>query len=110
MNIDISTWSNENIYVITRDELIAYKLAGSKLWYIKTIRCSKCGNCCKIHPKNGAYFPLDSNGHCCYLTKDGDKYVCVAGMAKYIACIVGEPTGAEYNKFRCCIEYKEVLD
>jgi hypothetical protein len=108
MKIDIEIPDNFNgatLYLVTRSELVAKKDAGDPRWHIKSVRCGRCGNCCRVHPKSGAYFKTKPDGSCIHLQEDGNRMACIAGMAKPLACVVGEPEGAEYAKFGCCIEW-----
>lgn len=106
MSVSVPDWADtENLYLITRSELVAKKLTG-EFWKVKTVRCNKCGNCCKSHPITGAYFPVKEDGSCINLVSDGKYSICSLGMEKPLACALGEPEGDEYTKFNCCIEYK----
>jgi len=109
VKIELPKWtSGSNLYIISRNELVAYKKAGSKEWKVKKKRCNKCGRCCTVHPKEGSYFPTKPDGSCIHLIDDGRYRICKLGMEKPLACVLGEPEGAEYEKFKCCIEYKTV--
>lgn len=106
IKIEIPDWADrENLYLLSRTELVAFKMVGAD-WKIKYRRCNKCGRCCMVHPKEGAYFPLKSDGSCIHLVEDGGDKICDLGMEKPMACVVGEPEGAEYKKFKCSIKYK----
>lgn len=106
IEIEIPDWCNsENLYLISRNELIAKKLVNEE-WRIKIVRCNQCGRCCEIHPKEGAYYPLKEDGSCINLILDGENKICKLGMEKSLACVLGEPEGQEYKQFNCCIEYK----
>jgi len=108
IELELPDWVNaENLYLITRNELIAKKMSGQS-WEIKTTRCNKCGHCCEIHPKVGAYFPLKENGECIHLRREGRKKMCYLGMEKPLACVLGEPEGMEHKKIKCKIKYKVV--
>lgn len=98
-------YADKNLYLVTRSELVAKRMA-SYAWEVKKGRCSQCGKCCMEHPANGSYFDLTSEGYCINLKKDGpDRWVCSLGMGKPLACIVGEPEGAEHEHFGCSIRY-----
>jgi len=102
IEFDLPDWvDSENLYIISRNELVAYKLPNEP-WKIKTVRCKRCGECCKVHPKNGAYYPLKKDGSCIHL----ENNQCKLGMEKLLACVLGEHTGKEYSRFNCSIEYK----
>lgn len=106
IEIDIPDWcKNENLYLLNKNELIAFKMVDSG-WQIKSVRCNKCGECCKHHPKEGAYFPIKGDGSCVHLVKDGNAFICELGMEKPLACVLGEPEGKEYKQFGCSIKYK----
>ena len=105
VEIEIPDWCNaENLYLLTSNELIAFKMENSN-WKIKKVRCNKCGRCCMIHPKEGAYFQLKEDGSCINLIKQGDTFTCKIGMEKPLACVLGEPEGVEHEQFKCSIEY-----
>jgi hypothetical protein len=105
IELDIPDWcEKENLYLIHRNELIAFKVVGRD-WEVKKIRCNKCGRCCMVHPKKGAYFPLKEDGSCIHLVKDGKFFICCLGMEKPLACVLGEPEGKEHEQFKCSIEY-----
>jgi hypothetical protein len=106
INIEIPDWANENnIYIVSRNELVAYKNVDENKWYIKSERCNKCGNCCMVHPKEGSYFPVKKDGSCIHLIKDGENNICSLGMEKPLACVLGEPIGKEHDRFKCSIQY-----
>lgn len=110
ITLDIPDWAADGrgLYLITRDEMVARRAPGSDEWLVKMSRCSQCGACCKEHPEVGAYFPLDENGSCCHLKEDGkDRWVCSAGLGKVVACVVGEPEGAEWVRFKCTVGYRK---
>ena len=106
ITLEIPYWcKKENLYLLTRNELVAFKMSGRFNWRIKKSRCNKCGKCCMEHPKSGSYFPLNHDGSCIHLVKDGETFICNAGMGKALACALGEPEGKEHKKFNCSIGY-----
>lgn len=108
IQIDIPDWAKkENLYLVSRTELVAFKMASDKKWKVKIERCNKCGKCCMVHPKEGSYFSTKADGSCIHLVEDGGNKICELGMEKPMACVVGEPEGAEYKRFECSIKYKK---
>ncbi len=88
---------------------MAFKMI-DKDWHVKTTRCSKkCGRCCMVHPTQGSYFPLNEDGSCSKLIREGNNFRCYLGMEKPLACVLtGEPSGDERKRFKCSIRYKKV--
>lgn len=108
VELELPEWASErHIYVLAGIELAAYKNAESEDWYVKTVRCNSCGECCKnLVP---GQYPLKANKECLHLVPDGNKLICGLGVMRPLPCCEGDLEKNKENKDKvCCIRYKKV--
>lgn len=81
-------------------ELVAYKEPGDSPVMVKTVRCTKCGECCM--DLGVGHEKADDEGKCKHLVHEDGKWICNAGALRWYGC-VADPVG----QYDCPIEYKE---
>lgn len=100
---NLPDWAKERrIMILAGTELLAVKLPWSN-WKVKKIRCDNCGHCCMTYPSTP--WGVDNEGKCLKLEKQGDKWICTAGIQKPYNCLQDPNSESE-----CCIEYEEIDD
>jgi hypothetical protein len=107
IEIELPDWCDErHIWIMAGTELAAYKDFGSDKWFIKKVRCNRCGKCCMNLVDDGQY-ELDENKNCVHLKSDGDFYVCDLGIMRPIPCCEGDlEKNKENQDGTCCIRYE----
>lgn len=89
LEIDLPDWCDErHLYFFAGQECFAYRLYPENILYLKTERCSVCGNCCR--GQNPILPNIGPSGSCIYLG--------AAGVDNECGLNVGD------KPFRCCID------
>jgi len=104
MIIDLPDWINPNdtILIFAGQELVAVKEPKGEL-KIKTVRCNKCGECCMDVSNEETPFGADDEGKCKALKKEGNEWLCTAGLFRPFMCM---PDPNNVDEASCCIRYK----
>ena len=90
IELEIPEWANKRrIIILAGTELVAQKDPDWDYWEVKSIRCNYCGQCCMTFSPNSNETPfgVDDEGKCKALRKEGDGWVCGAGVKRPYACL-----------------------
>lgn len=94
IEIEIPEWAQDrNILVLAGFEFIGCipLKKGNSNYLMKTERCGRCGECCKMPYLANLKLPLKENGECEFLTQEDGLFSCGLGSTKPLACVCGEP-------------------
>jgi hypothetical protein len=106
IEIEIPDWAaSTRLLIIAGTECVAQKLPQDDFWQVKKIRCNRCGECCLDSPPTP--YGLDDEGKCVKLIREGEEWICTAGMGKALRCVL-DPNIVGYEA--CCITHKKVMD
>jgi len=89
---NLPDWTEErHLRVFAGIELVAEKLHGES-WKVKVSRCSGCGHCCENfnYPGTLMGLPINEDGSCGHLVRDGHKRICGLGNARPFSCSTGK--------------------
>lgn len=82
---NLPDWAqDQEITLIAGLELLVHKMPGQPA-EIKRVRCNYCGACCMDYPMTD--YGIDDEGKCEKLEKEGDKWICRAGVKKPFNCL-----------------------
>lgn len=101
VEIELPDWCKErHIRVFAGIEEVAHKKVGHK-WQVKTVRCNKCGECCKnvVFPKSRIDPKTD---WCIHLKYYANEYLCDTNRPFF--CCGADSVGEKY----CCVEWKTI--
>ena len=105
IELELPDWvETQRISILAGKELVASKVPDSK-WKIKTERCNHCGECCLDAGDRRLPWGLDDEGKCNALIKEGNKWLCGAGLYMPYICL-HDPSKKNFPS--CNIEHKEI--
>lgn len=109
ITIELPDWADErHIYIMAGIELVAYQIYGDERLFVKTARCSSCGECC-MNLSASAGMPISREGHCIYLDEPvGGKRECILGLYRPFGCSVGMQRKGFFEHPNCTVEYKVI--
>ena len=78
INLKLPAWANKRkLWILAGQELIAYRGTQTKTWYVKTERCSNCGECCRDLTAGWRYGVVGKRNTCSRLIEDGPgRWIC----------------------------------
>ena len=95
MNLKLPKWTDErNVRVFAGIEAVAKREKG--IWYIKTVRCNMCGECCMNVPEKWPRGQDKDTGHCLHLKYEANEYLCDLGWNRPFACCAEGAEGEDF--------------
>lgn len=102
ITVELPKWcEGRHLYIMGGIELAAYNLYNERVWYVKTERCSSCGECCRTAARY--YFGKKEDGSCIHLASSND---CGLGIMRPHACSVSVNRKGGAANPNCTIEYR----
>ncbi len=114
LTIEIPDWAEgKQIHVFIAKE--SYMHVGDDgTVYRKTVRCDRCGKCCRMHPDGFWIYPkyeIDEITYCVHCEKrPNGTFDCMSPVA-HLGCCTDNPSNRKHKgkgHTECCIEYEKL--